>query len=151
MPRRACGGPLRDLPVGGVRGRAAQRPARGLGGRGRYVRVMTFDGLSIVIAMGSLAGNVSRSAASSAYRHGPPRIHSKGGLPCASRGLCAATKPPFRGIVTTSTADGERLSSRMLARRDRPDGFIEPCIPTLAAKPSAGPDGCMRSSTTAIG
>jgi hypothetical protein len=28
---------------------------------------------------------------------------------------------------------------RMLARRVRRDGFIEPCIPTRAAKPPAGP------------
>jgi bifunctional non-homologous end joining protein LigD len=28
----------------------------------------------------------------------------------------------------------------MLARRSRSDGFIDPCIPTLAAKPPAGPD-----------
>jgi bifunctional non-homologous end joining protein LigD len=28
----------------------------------------------------------------------------------------------------------------MLARRIRTDGFIEPCIPTLAAQPPAGPD-----------
>jgi bifunctional non-homologous end joining protein LigD len=28
----------------------------------------------------------------------------------------------------------------MLARRVRTDGFIDPCIPTLAAKPPAGPD-----------
>ena len=61
----------------------------------------------------------------------------KAAFPVLLGGLCAATKPPFRGIVTTPTADGERLSSRMLARRDRPDGFIDPCIPTLAAKPSA--------------
>jgi bifunctional non-homologous end joining protein LigD len=27
----------------------------------------------------------------------------------------------------------------MLARRVRTDGFIDPCIPTLAAKPPAGP------------
>src|SRR5271167_1155352 len=29
--------------------------------------------------------------------------------------------------------------SHMLARPARPDGFIDPCIPTLAAKPPAGP------------
>ena len=29
--------------------------------------------------------------------------------------------------------------SCMLARPARPDGFIDPCIPTLAAKPPAGP------------
>jgi bifunctional non-homologous end joining protein LigD len=29
---------------------------------------------------------------------------------------------------------------RMLARRVRTDGFIDPCIPTLAAKPPSGPD-----------
>jgi bifunctional non-homologous end joining protein LigD len=28
----------------------------------------------------------------------------------------------------------------MLARRARTDGFVDPCIPTLAAKPPAGPD-----------
>jgi bifunctional non-homologous end joining protein LigD len=28
----------------------------------------------------------------------------------------------------------------MLARRLRSDGFIDPCIPTLATKPPAGPD-----------
>jgi hypothetical protein len=27
----------------------------------------------------------------------------------------------------------------MLARRVRTDGFVDPCIPTLAAKPPAGP------------
>jgi ATP-dependent DNA ligase len=31
-------------------------------------------------------------------------------------------------------------SDGMLARRVRTDGFIDPCIPTLAAKPPAGPD-----------
>jgi bifunctional non-homologous end joining protein LigD len=28
----------------------------------------------------------------------------------------------------------------MLSRRVRTDGFIDPCIPTLAAKPPSGPD-----------
>jgi ATP-dependent DNA ligase len=30
--------------------------------------------------------------------------------------------------------------TRMLARRALPDGFIDPCIPTLSAKPPGGPD-----------
>src|SRR5580704_17457659 len=30
--------------------------------------------------------------------------------------------------------------TRMFARRVLPDGFIEPCIPTLAAKAPSGPD-----------
>jgi bifunctional non-homologous end joining protein LigD len=28
----------------------------------------------------------------------------------------------------------------MLPRRVRTDGFIDPCVPTLAAKPPSGPD-----------
>jgi ATP-dependent DNA ligase len=28
----------------------------------------------------------------------------------------------------------------MFARRARTDGFVDPCIPTLAAKPPSGPD-----------
>jgi hypothetical protein len=28
----------------------------------------------------------------------------------------------------------------MLTRRIRTDGFVEPCIPALAAKPPSGPD-----------
>jgi ATP dependent DNA ligase domain len=30
--------------------------------------------------------------------------------------------------------------TRMLVRRTRTDGFIEPCIPSLAHKPPSGPD-----------
>jgi hypothetical protein len=30
--------------------------------------------------------------------------------------------------------------ARPLARRPRTDGFVDPCIPTLAAKPPSGPD-----------
>jgi bifunctional non-homologous end joining protein LigD len=30
--------------------------------------------------------------------------------------------------------------TRMLAHRVRADGFVDPCIPTVAAKPPSGPD-----------
>jgi hypothetical protein len=30
----------------------------------------------------------------------------------------------------------------MVTLRIRADGFVDPCIPTLAAKPPSGPDGC---------
>jgi ATP-dependent DNA ligase len=42
--------------------------------------------------------------------------------------LCRLHGPEASGYLT-----------RMLARRVRTDGFIDPCIPTLAAKPPTGP------------
>jgi ATP-dependent DNA ligase len=42
--------------------------------------------------------------------------------------------------VVTPLHDGERLFHNMLARRARTDGYIAPCIPTLAARPPAGPE-----------
>jgi ATP-dependent DNA ligase len=46
----------------------------------------------------------------------------------------------FRGIVATPRPGGERLFDRMLARRVRTDGFVDPCIPSRALKPPSGPD-----------
>src|SRR5580700_6735492 len=45
-----------------------------------------------------------------------------------SAALCRLHGPEASGYLT-----------RMLARRVRTDGFIDPCIPTLAAKPGTGP------------
>jgi bifunctional non-homologous end joining protein LigD len=57
-----------------------------------------------------------------------------------NRGLNSGLARPFRGIVTTPPAGGQRLlSTGMLARRSRTDGFVDPCIPTLAHKPPSGP------------
>jgi ATP dependent DNA ligase domain len=35
---------------------------------------------------------------------------------------------------------GHGYFASMAARRTHPEGFVEPCIPTLAAKPPSGPD-----------
>jgi ATP-dependent DNA ligase len=53
-------------------------------------------------------------------------------------GLAPQTTGPFRGILTTPSALGERLFGSMLVVRA--DGFVDPCIPSRAPKPPAGPD-----------
>jgi bifunctional non-homologous end joining protein LigD len=63
-----------------------------------------------------------------------------GGCP-GGWGRCSQLRliPSICGNVTVAAAGAGRYFAVMIPRRVLPVGFVEPCIPTLAAKPPSGP------------